>query len=149
MVITDLSRLARNLNDQTYLVDDVFKKSGIKFCNCDGNWDTSTAVGRLNLNLMGAFNQYQSEATGERTSEAMKWGKQNGKRYGMIPYGYVSVNGMLYEDPGEPEIIREARRLRARGMTLRDIRKSLRGRGYVNRKGNGFSLDVLSRMVAT
>ncbi len=48
----------------------------------------------------------------------------------------------------DQKVIPEARRLRQKGKTLRDIRKSLEGMGYVNRKGNGFSLSVLSRMAA-
>lgn len=58
------------------------------------------------------------------------------------------VDGKLIENPREQEVIHEARRLKQKGKTLRDIRQSLREMGYFNLKGNGFSLSVLSRMVA-
>ena len=148
VVVTDLSRLTRNLNDQTYLTEDVFKKNGIQLCSIDGEYDSSTAKGRLIINFMGSLNQYYSEDTGERTKLALKRLKAEGKVYGPTPIGKRKVDDNFIDHPGEQDIIREARKLRSKGMTLRDIRKSLKAVGYVNRMGNGFSLSVLRRMVA-
>jgi len=55
---------------------------------------------------------------------------------------------MLHEDPEEQKAIREARRLRGKGMSLRAIKRDLEARGIRSRNGNGWYLDVLSRMVA-
>ena len=56
--------------------------------------DTSSAGGRLVLNVMTAVSQWEREAIGERTRDAMNHKRNNGERVGNIRFGYrLSVDG--------------------------------------------------------
>jgi len=148
VIVHKLDRLTRRTRDLWELLDEVFGANGISFVSVTEGFDTSTAAGRLVVNVLGAVAQWEREINSERVKEISQRLKERGRSYGPPPIGKRSVNKHLADDPHEQKIICEARRLRSEGMTLRDIRQSLKEMGYSNRKGNGFLLSVLSRMVA-
>ena len=83
--------------------------------------DTGTAGGRLVLNIMTAVSQWEREAIGERTRDAMRHKRANGERVGTVPFGYrAAADGLHLEaDPAEQGILARIRELKAAGYATR------------------------------
>jgi len=94
--------------------------------------DTGSAAGRLVINIVTAVSQWEREAIGERTRDAMSHKKPNGQRMGNIAYGFrLGPDGEHLEpDPHEQGVHADIRDLRARRCTLRGIARELNARGW-------------------
>jgi DNA invertase Pin-like site-specific DNA recombinase len=79
VVVTKLDRLGRSLQHLINLLDE-FKTKNVEFVAVTQNIDTSTASGRLQWQIMGAFAEFEREIIRERTIEGMKHAKNVGKR---------------------------------------------------------------------
>lgn len=79
VVITKLDRLARSLQHLLSLLDE-FKSKGVEFITVTQSIDTTSPSGKLQLQIMGAFAEFERNLISERTKEGLK-GKLNvGKR---------------------------------------------------------------------
>jgi DNA invertase Pin-like site-specific DNA recombinase len=89
--------------------------------------DTSSAAGRLVINIMAAVSQWEREAIGERTRDALRHKRSQNERVGNIAFGFrLAADGKHVEqDPGEQTVLAEIRRLRASGVSMRRIAVSL------------------------
>lgn len=90
---------------------------------------------------MGAVSQWEREAVGERTRDALRHKMQNGQRAGSIPFGYRLCGDRKHIeiDPTEHGSVREIRRLRRGGLPLRRIASTLNEEGH--RTGAGRNGD--------
>ncbi len=79
VVVAKLDRITRSVRDLGELIE-LFQRSGVEFASAADHIDTSTASGRLVLNVMGSVSQWEREAIGERTSEALAVMRSNGRR---------------------------------------------------------------------
>ncbi len=140
VVVAKLDRITRSVRDLGDLVD-LFKRSGVEFASVADHIDTSTAAGRLVLNVMGSVSQWEREAIGERTAEALTTKRARGERVSRFaPYGYRSDgNGRWLADPHEQRAVRLMRSWRSDGLSLRDIAARLERRGFVSRAGTRLS----------
>src|ERR1022692_1496167 len=113
VIIAKLDRLTRSVKDLCTLLER-FERRGVALVSVAESLDTSSAAGRLVLNIMTAVSQWEREAIGERTRDAMRHKRSNGERVGNIPYGYrLAADGRhLEEDPTEQTALAEIRRLR-------------------------------------
>jgi DNA invertase Pin-like site-specific DNA recombinase len=93
---------------------------------CAESLDTSSAAGRLVLNIMTAVSQWEREAIGERTRDAMSHKQTNGERVGNIRFGYrLGADGKHGElDPVEQNMVREIHELRRSGHSMRNSTRS-------------------------
>ncbi len=79
IVVSKLDRLARSLQHLLSLVDE-FSNKGVQFVAVNQNIDTTSSTGKLQLQIMGAFAEFERNLISERTREGLK-GKLNvGKR---------------------------------------------------------------------
>jgi DNA invertase Pin-like site-specific DNA recombinase len=87
---------------------------------------------------MTAVSQWEREAIGERTRDAMQHKKSYGQRVGNIVYGYrLGPDGAHLEpDPHEQRVLTAIRDLRARHCTLRGIAAELNARGLRTRRAS-------------
>ncbi len=138
VVVAKLDRITRSVRDLGELVD-LFKRSGVEFASVGDHIDTSTAAGRLVLNVMGSVTQWEREAIGERTSEALQALRAQGRRISRhAPYGFRSDgNGRWVVDDAEQHAIGLIFRLRATGLSLRQIAAELEREGFRSRTGKG------------
>jgi DNA invertase Pin-like site-specific DNA recombinase len=111
--------------------------------------DTSSAAGRLVITIMGAVSQWEREAIGERTRDALGHKKKNNERVGNIEFGYrLAADGKHLEpDPGEQAVVSEIGRLRKRGGTLRGIAATLNGRALRTRRGTAWRHEHIARII--
>ena len=147
VVIAKLDRITRSVRDLGDLVE-LFQRSGVEFASVADHIDTSTASGRLVLNVMGSVSQWEREAIGERTAEALAVMRSNGRRISRhAPYGY-RLNGQGWvEDEHEQQAIRLMRQLRAKGTSLRRIAEELQAKGFTNRTGKRLSPQLIANVL--
>ncbi len=149
VIVAKLDRITRSVRDLGELVE-TFKRSGVEFASVGDHIDTSTAAGRLVLNVMGSVSQWEREAIGERTSEALAVMRAQGKRISRFaPFGYRGDgNGCWVKDDHEHEACCHIVALRADGLSLRQIGAALEDRGYLSRSGRRLSPKVIANVLA-
>jgi Resolvase, N terminal domain/Recombinase len=108
--------------------------------------DTRTAAGRLVLNIMTSVSQWEREAIGERTRDAMRHKRANGERVGTVPFGYRAVaDGLHLEaDPEEQSVLSRIRELKAAGFTTRRIAGELNQQGFTTRRGTSWRFQYVA-----
>lgn len=79
IVVTKLDRIGRSLQHLMSLFEE-FNKRGVQFIATTQNIDTTTAAGKLQMQLMGAFAEFERNIISERTREALKGNARVGKR---------------------------------------------------------------------
>ena len=97
---------------------------------------------------MTAVSQWEREAIGERTRDAMSHKRTNGERVGNIQFGYrLGADGKHLEpEPAEQAVLDEIGRLRQSGATLRGIAATLNHRGHQTRRGSAWRLEHIARI---
>ncbi len=79
IMVTKLDRLGRSLYHLLSLIDE-FNKKGINFIAVTQNIDTTSASGKLQFQIMGAFAEFERNIISERTKEGLRYAKDVGKR---------------------------------------------------------------------
>lgn len=79
IMVTKLDRLSRSLKHLLGLIDEFIAK-GVNFIAVTQNIDTTSASGKLQLQVMGAFAEFERNIISERTREGLKYAKNVGKR---------------------------------------------------------------------
>jgi len=137
LLIAKLDRLSRSVVDWNHLIDGYFgEKAGKNLWSVADSIDTTTAAGRLVLNVLMSVAQWERETIGERTKDALQHKKSNGERVGQIPYGYdlASDGRTLIENPEQQKVIVLMKSLRETGMSFSQIGRELEGRGIPTQK---------------
>ena len=94
-----------------------------------------------------AVSQWEREAIGERTRDALAHKRRQGQRVGNIAFGWrLGPDGQHLEaEPGEQAALAEIRRLRSAGVTLRGIAAALNRQAYGTRRGTRWRLESVAR----
>src|SRR6202049_4374304 len=101
VVVYKVDRLTRALSDFAKLVD-VFDRRGVSFVSITQQFNTTTSMGRLTLNVLLSFSQFEREVTGERIRDKIAASKKKGMWMGgMPPLGYDVKNRKLVVNDAE------------------------------------------------
>jgi site-specific DNA recombinase len=148
VIVAKLDRLTRSVKDLCTLMER-FERRGVTLISVAESLDTSFAAGRLVLNIMTAVSQWEREAIGERTRDAMNHKRTNGERVGNIRFGYrLSVDGKHVEpDPAEQDVLHEIHGLRQSGNSMRGIAVALNRRALRTRRGSTWRLEHVARIL--
>jgi DNA invertase Pin-like site-specific DNA recombinase len=115
-LILKLDRLTRSVRDLGTLIEDLF--GGVALAAVDGSLDSSTAGGRMVVNLLGSVAQWERETTVERTVPALDYKRSRGEWCGRIPFGFrIGEDGKLAENPDLMKKMRAIKRSRRRSGT--------------------------------
>src|SRR5712664_3562843 len=116
VIIAKLDRLTRSVKDLAELLER-FQRRGVSLVSVAESLDTGSAAGRLVINIMTAVSQWEREAIGERTRDAMQHKRANGQCIGNLAYGYrISADGEHVEaEPSEQKALAKIRGLRKQG----------------------------------
>ena len=87
LVVVKLDRLTRSVRDLGVLLETYFTDGAYDLASVSEKIDTTTASGRLTLNILTSVAQWEREIISERISTAMQHMKAEGKRTGYIPFG--------------------------------------------------------------
>jgi len=116
IVLYKIDRLTRSLMDFAKLVE-VFDRHGVAFVSVTQQFNTTTAMGRLMLNVLLSFAQFEREVAGERIRDKIAASKKRGLWMGgHPPLGYDARERRLVLNPAEAELVR---RIFARFAELR------------------------------
>jgi DNA invertase Pin-like site-specific DNA recombinase len=148
VIVSKLDRLTRSVKDLCELLER-FERRGVALISVAESLDTSSAAGRLVLNIMTAVSQWEREAIGERTRDAMHHKRTNGERVGNIRFGYrLGADGKLIEpEPSEQAVLQEIRQLRQHGHSMRGIAATLNQRALRTRRGSAWHLEHVARIL--
>jgi DNA invertase Pin-like site-specific DNA recombinase len=148
VIIAKLDRLTRSVKDLCTMLE-LFEKRGVALVSVAESLDTGSAAGRLVLNIMAAVSQWEREAIGERTREALRHKRRKGERVGNIRYGYrLGGDGKhLEEHPEEQATLSAIRQLRHGGHSLRGIAAALNRHGHRTRCGSEWRLESVVRVL--
>lgn len=137
VVIYKLDRLTRSVRDLGYLVQDVFGKYGVAFSSIQDNFDTTTANGKLILNILGSVAQWERDIVVERTRDVMAHKRLSLKLIGAIPMGFdLDGDGeTLVPNNRELEAVRKMMLLREAGHSFQTISEKLNGDGIPSKQG--------------
>lgn len=96
---------------------------------------TRTSHGRLFINLLSGFAQFERDLIAERTSSALAYRRANKRPFCRDPYGWRREGERLVAEIGEQKVRRMIGRARDRGMSLRAIAALLNARGIRPKRG--------------
>lgn len=149
VIVAKLDRLTRSVRDLADLLER-FERRNVSLVSVSESLDTGTAAGRLVLNVMMSVAQWEREAIGERTREALRHKRAKGLRVGGIPFGYrLAVDRRTLEiEPEEQEALTVIRESRAAGLSLRQIADILNRSGYLTRSGSEWKFQYVAGLLA-
>jgi len=106
IVVYKVDRLTRSLADFARIVD-VLDAAGASFVSITQSFNTTTSMGRLTLNVLLSFAQFEREVTGERIRDKIAASKRKGLWMGgPVPLGYVVMDRKLVVHAEEAETVR-------------------------------------------
>ena len=106
VVVYKVDRLTRSLADFARLVE-IFDAQGASFVSVTQQFNTTSSMGRLTLNVLLSFAQFEREVTGERIRDKIAASKKKGIWMGgNVPLGYDADERTLVINPAEAETVR-------------------------------------------
>ncbi len=106
VVVYKIDRLSRSLMDFSKLVE-VFDRNGVTFVSVTQSFNTTTSMGRLTLNILLSFAQFEREVIGERIRDKFAASRRKGMWMGGVPpLGYDVINRKLVVNAAEADLVR-------------------------------------------
>src|SRR6516164_692458 len=106
VVVYKVDRLTRSLADFARLVE-IFDAQGVSFVSVTQQFNTTSSMGRLTLNVLLSFAQFERDVTGERIRDKIAASKKKGMWMGgNVPLGYNASERTLVINPAEAETVR-------------------------------------------
>ena len=130
IVVYKVDRLTRSLADFAKLVE-LFDKHEVSFVSVTQSFNTTTSMGRLTLNVLLSFAQFEREVTGERIRDKIAASKKKGMWMGgVVPLGYRVEGRALHIVEDHAEIVRSLfRRYLEAGSVVR-LKQQLDREGF-------------------
>src|SRR5216684_3404370 len=134
VVVYKVDRLTRSLGDFAKMVE-VFDGHGVSFVAVTQQFNTTTSMGRLTLNVLLSFAQFEREVTGERIRDKIAASKQKGMWMGgTVPLGYDVRDHRLLVNPKEAATVRLIFQLYIELRSVRQVRDELDRRSIVSKQ---------------
>ena len=146
VVVYKIDRLTRSLADFGRLVA-CFEKNAVTFVSVTQSFNTTTSMGKLLLNILLSFAQFERELTSERLSDFFANARQRGLWLNCRPYGYVVVDRRLQIHSEEAAGVRRAFALYPKLGSCRLVAEQLTREGVLNKTGKPFCSKLISHML--
>ena len=158
VVVYKVDRLTRSLADFARLVE-LFDAEAVSFVSVTQQFNTTSSMGRLTLNVLLSFAQFEREVTGERIRDKIAASKKKGMWMGgNVPLGYDADERTLIINPAEAETVRRifalyrelgcVRRVKDEADRLGLRTKRSRTANGAERGGKAFSRGHLYRLLS-
>jgi DNA invertase Pin-like site-specific DNA recombinase len=147
-VVYKIDRLSRSLMDFSKLVE-VFDRAGVTFVSVTQSFNTTTSMGRLTLNILLSFAQFEREVIAERVRDKIRASRQKGMWMGgSVPLGYVVQNRKLVVHEPDAAVVRSMfeRFLRVGSATV--LAQELRAEGLLTTKGRPIDKGYLYKCLS-
>ena len=147
VVVYKIDRLSRSLMDFSKLVE-VFDRNDVTFVSVTQSFNTTTSMGRLTLNILLSFAQFEREVTGERIRDKFAASRKKGIFMGgNLPLGYDVKDRKLIIVPSEAEIIRTIFNRFVEIGSGTELARELAARGVKTSRGNRIDKKYIYRML--
>jgi site-specific DNA recombinase len=133
IVVYKVDRLTRSLADFAKLVE-LFDKHSVSFVSVTQQFNTTTSMGRLTLNVLLSFAQFEREVTSERIRDKIAASKRKGLWVGgMAPLGYDTKDRKITVNEAETDTVRTIFRSYLKLGSLNLLMADLRKQGIVSK----------------
>lgn len=143
VLVYKLDRLSRSIRDFGNLMGK-FEERGVALVSVTQSINTSDSMGRLILNVLMSFAQFERELASERTRDKIAMSRKKGLWTGGRPVlGYDIVDGNLVINPGEAELVRWIFARYIAIKSLDALSRELEGKGIRNKSWTAISEKVI------
>ncbi|WP_186395529.1 recombinase family protein [Stappia sp. TSB10GB4] len=151
VVVYKIDRLSRSLMDFAKLVE-VFDRGGVTFVSVTQSFNTTTSMGRLTLNILLSFAQFEREVIGERIRDKIAASRKRGMWMGgFVPLGYEVRNRKLVINDAEAAMVRMIFERFVEVGSATALARALAAEGVRTRRGRlvdkGFLYKLLNNRV--
>lgn len=153
LLIAKLDRLTRSVADLGTLIARYFE-SRFALVSVADSINTSTAAGRLVLNVLVSVSQWEREAIAERTTDALAHLRAQGVKLGGEALGWTRTEErdadgrmVVTECEGERAVIGRMLELRRAGYTLREIAARMTSEGYATKRGGKWHASTVGKVL--
>ena len=157
VVVYKVDRLTRSLADFAKIVE-IFDASSVSFVSVTQQFNTTSSMGRLTLNVLLSFAQFEREIAGERIRDKIAASKKKGMWMGGYPpLGYDVYDRKLVITPHEAESVRHIFRRYLELGAVSALKDDLRQKGIISKRrinkhgkttgGNPFARGALYHML--
>jgi len=149
IIVYKLDRLSRSLMDFVDL-QKFFEEYNVSFCSVTQEINTSTSAGRMMLNILISFGEYERSIIRERVRDKMAASKKRGMWMGgYVPFGYTLKDKKLYPDPVEGPIVKRIFERFVETQSPKLIAAELNREGKLPRTGKPWQTSYISRIIAS
>ncbi len=159
VVVNRVDRISRSILDFVRIME-TFEKYGVAFVSTTQQFNTSSSMGRLVLNILLSFAQFEREMIAERTRDKMSAARRRGKWTGGLPvlgYDVDPRGGRLVVNLEEAQQVREIFQLYLKKGSILRVARALNRRGWRNKswvtrdgrhhQGQVFTKKTLQRLL--
>lgn len=142
VIVLKLDRLTRSMRDLADMLD-LVSRADVALVSVSESLDTSSACGRLVVNMLGVIAQWQREEIAERTEAALALRRRKRTAYGATPFGFVRVGDALVAESKEQAALAEAIRMDRAGASFREIAAYLTEIGVKPHRGKAWHASTV------
>jgi site-specific DNA recombinase len=147
VVVYKIDRLSRALMDFAKLVE-VFDRNNVTFVSVTQSFNTTDSMGRLTLNILFSFAQFEREVIGERIRDKFSASRRKGMWMGgWTPLGYDIKERKLIINEREAAHVRSIFTRFARGIPPQQLIEALAAEGTLNKQGKPIDKGYLYRVL--
>ncbi len=147
VVVYKIDRLSRSLMDFSKLVE-VFDRNNVTFVSVTQSFNTTTSMGRLTLNILLSFAQFEREVTGERIRDKIAASRKKGMWMGgTVPLGYDVKDRKLVINNPEAKTVRMVFERFVEIGSATVLARELRADGVTSKQGKPISKGYLYRIL--
>ncbi len=148
VVVYKIDRLSRALMDFARLVE-VFDRHGVTFVSVTQSFNTTTSMGRLTLNILLSFAQFEREVIGERIRDKFAASRKRGMWMGgFVPLGYQVRDRKLLVDETEAATVRMIFERFAQIGSATTLVRALVAEGVRNKRGKPIDKGYLYKLLS-
>ncbi len=146
IVVYKIDRLSRSLMDFAKLVE-VFDRHQVTFVSVTQSFNTTTSMGRLTLNVLLSFAQFEREVTGERIRDKIAASRAKGMWMGgFVPWGYDVIDRKLVINPSEAANVRHLFERFVEIESATKLAREVVRQGIVNKRGRAIDKGFLYKL---
>jgi DNA invertase Pin-like site-specific DNA recombinase len=147
VVVYKIDRLSRSLMGFAKLVE-VFDRRGVTFVSVTQSFNTTTSMGRLTLNILLSFAQFEREVTAERIRDKFKASRSKGMWMGgHPPLGYDVKDRKLVANEAEAGLVRTIFERFSRLGSVTLVTRELQAGGKLTKRGRPFDKGIVYRLL--
>jgi site-specific DNA recombinase len=147
IVVYKIDRLSRSLMDFAKLVE-VFDRNNVTFVSVTQSFNTTTSMGRLTLNILLSFAQFEREVIGERIRDKFAASRKRGMWMGgFVPMGYDVKDRKLVVNEAEAKIVRMVFERFASLGSATIVTRVLRAENIRNKRGKPIDKGFIYKLI--